>query len=45
VGDATRVTATLGKFNAGELYGLRELMGQRDLRRLKEYEERWHSHR
>ena len=45
VGDATRVTATLGKFNAVELYGLRELMVQRDLRRLKEYESEWnHRH-
>ena len=39
VGDATRVTATMGKFNAVELYGLRELMVQRDVRKLKQYEE------
>lgn len=39
VGDATRVTATMGKFSAVELYGLRELMVQRDLRKLRQYEE------
>lgn len=42
VGDATRVTAVISKkFNAVELYGLRELMVQRDLRRLARYEEEW----
>jgi radical SAM superfamily enzyme YgiQ (UPF0313 family) len=42
VGDATRVTAVISKkFNAVELYGLRELMVQRDLRRLEEYEREW----
>jgi radical SAM superfamily enzyme YgiQ (UPF0313 family) len=39
VGDATRVTATLGKFNKVELYGLRELMVQRDVRGIKAYAE------
>jgi radical SAM superfamily enzyme YgiQ (UPF0313 family) len=42
VGDATRVTAVISKkFNAVELYGLRELMVQRDLKRLAQYEEEW----
>ena len=42
VGDATRVTAVISKkFNAVELYGLRELMVQRDLRRLARYEAEW----
>src|SRR2546426_162767 len=42
VGDATRVTAVISKkFNAVELYGLRELMVLRDLRRLDEYEKEW----
>jgi radical SAM superfamily enzyme YgiQ (UPF0313 family) len=42
VGDATRVTAVISKkFNAVELYGLRELMVLRDLRRLEEYEKEW----
>jgi radical SAM superfamily enzyme YgiQ (UPF0313 family) len=42
VGDATRVTAVISKkFNAVELYGLRELMVQRDLRRLARYEADW----
>src|SRR5437773_1835755 len=39
VGDATRLTAVISKkFNAVEIYGLRELMVQRDLKRLAEYE-------
>lgn len=42
VGDATRVTAVISKkFNAVELYGLRELMVLRDLRRISEYEAEW----
>jgi hypothetical protein len=42
VGDATRVTAVISKkFNAVELYGLRELMVLRDLKRLARYEEEW----
>jgi len=42
VGDATRVTAVISKkFNAVELYGLRELMVQRDLKRLAAYEQEW----
>jgi radical SAM superfamily enzyme YgiQ (UPF0313 family) len=42
VGDATRVTAVISKkFTAVELYGLRELMVQRDLRRLARYEAEW----
>lgn len=46
VGDATRVTAVISKkFNAVELYGLRELMVQRDLRRLAQYEQVWHAER
>jgi anaerobic magnesium-protoporphyrin IX monomethyl ester cyclase len=42
VGDATRVTAVISKkFNAVELYGLRELMVLRDLKRLARYEQEW----
>jgi len=42
VGDATRVTAVISKkFNAVELYGLRELMVLRDLKRLARYEAEW----
>ena len=42
LGDATRVTAVISKkFNAVELYGLRELMVLRDLRRIAEYEAEW----
>ncbi len=42
LGDATRVTAVISKkFNAVELYGLRELMVQRDLKRIAEYEAEW----
>jgi anaerobic magnesium-protoporphyrin IX monomethyl ester cyclase len=42
LGDATRVTAVISKkFNAVELYGLRELMVLRDLKRIDEYEKEW----
>jgi radical SAM superfamily enzyme YgiQ (UPF0313 family) len=42
LGDATRVTAVISrKFNAVELYGLRELMVLRDLRRIDAYEAEW----
>jgi radical SAM superfamily enzyme YgiQ (UPF0313 family) len=42
LGDATRVTAVISKkFNAVELYGLRQLMVQRDLRRIGAYEQEW----
>lgn len=42
LGDATRVTAVISrKFNAVELYGLRELMVMRDLKRIGEYEAEW----
>ncbi|PYQ03548.1 MAG: B12-binding domain-containing radical SAM protein [Acidobacteria bacterium] len=42
VGDATRVTAVISKkFNAVELYGLRELMVLRDLNRIARYEDEW----
>ena len=42
LGDATRVTGNICEnFNAVELYGLRELMVHRDLRRLAEYEAHW----
>jgi anaerobic magnesium-protoporphyrin IX monomethyl ester cyclase len=42
LGDATRVTAVISKkFNAVELYGLRELMVLRDLGRLARYEAEW----
>ena len=42
LGDATRVTAVIcKKFNAVELYGLRELMVLRDLRHIAEYEADW----
>ncbi len=42
LGDATRVTAVISKkFNAVELYGLRELMVQRDLKRIADYEAEW----
>jgi radical SAM superfamily enzyme YgiQ (UPF0313 family) len=39
LGDATKVTAVIAtNFNAVELYGLRELMVNRDYKRLEEYE-------
>ncbi|HEV8616427.1 MAG TPA: radical SAM protein [Methylomirabilota bacterium] len=42
LGDATRVTAVISKkFNAVELYGLRELMVLRDLKRIAAYEAEW----
>ena len=42
LGDATRVTAVISEnFNAVELLGLRELMVNRDLKRINEYEEMW----
>ena len=42
LGDASRVTAVISKkFNAVELYGLRELMMLRDVRRITEYEMEW----
>ena len=42
VGDATRITAVISKkFSAVELYGLRELMVQRDLGRIAAYEADW----
>jgi radical SAM superfamily enzyme YgiQ (UPF0313 family) len=42
LGDATRVTAVISKkFNAVELYGLRELMVLRDLPRIDAYEAEW----
>jgi radical SAM superfamily enzyme YgiQ (UPF0313 family) len=48
LGDATKITAVINKkFNAVELYGLRELMVQRDVRRIDEYEREWnrvHAH-
>jgi len=42
LGDATQVTAVIcKKFNAVELYGLRELMVRRDRRRIAQYEAEW----
>ncbi len=42
LGDATKLTAVISKnFNAVELLGLRELMVNRDLRRINEYEKIW----
>jgi radical SAM superfamily enzyme YgiQ (UPF0313 family) len=42
VGDATRITGTIcKKFNAVELYGLRELMVLRDLKRIAAFEREW----
>ncbi len=39
LGDATKITAVISKnFNAVELLGLRELMVNRDVKRIKEYE-------
>ncbi len=39
LGDATKITAVISKhFNAVELLGLRELMVNRDLRRIEQYE-------
>jgi radical SAM superfamily enzyme YgiQ (UPF0313 family) len=42
LGDATKVTAVISKkFNAVELYGLRELMMNHDLVRIEAYETEW----
>jgi len=42
LGDATKITAVISKkFNAVELYGLREIMVNRDFKRLGEYEDLW----
>jgi radical SAM superfamily enzyme YgiQ (UPF0313 family) len=42
LGDATRITAVISKkFNAVELYGLREMMVHRDRRQIREYEAHW----
>ena len=44
LGDATKVTAVISEqFNAVELYGLRELMVNRDYKRIREYGEKHHS--
>ena len=44
LGDATKITAVIShNFNAVELLGLRELMLQRDVKRIKEYETLWRS--
>ena len=48
LGDATRVTAVISKkFNAVELYGLRELMVLRDVKNIQRFEAEWnrlHAH-
>ena len=42
LGDATRITAVIShNFNAVELLGLRELMVNMDVKRIKEYEQYW----
>ena len=42
LGDATRVTAVISKkFNAVELYGLRELMVLRDVKNIQRFEAEW----
>jgi radical SAM superfamily enzyme YgiQ (UPF0313 family) len=42
LGDATRITAVISEnFNAVELLGLRQLMLNRDLKRINEYEKVW----
>lgn len=42
VGDATKITAVISEnFNAVELLGLRELMVNRDLKHIDEYEQIW----
>lgn len=44
LGDATKITAVISEnFNAVELLGLRELMVNRDLKRIDEYEKVWRS--
>ena len=46
LGDATKITAVISeKFNAVELLGLRELMVNRDLKRINEYEQIWRTNR
>jgi len=46
LGDATKMTAVISKnFNAVELLGLRELMVNRDLKRINEYEQIWQKSR
>ena len=46
LGDATKLTAVISKnFNAVELLGLRELMVNRDLKRISEYEQIWQNSR
>jgi hypothetical protein len=42
LGDATKVTAVISEnFNSVELLGLRELMVERDIRKINEYEREW----
>ncbi|MEC9310107.1 MAG: radical SAM protein [Chloroflexota bacterium] len=42
LGDATRITAVISEnFNAVELLGLRQLMVERDVKRIREYESTW----
>ncbi len=42
LGDATKITAVISaNFNAVELLGLRELMVQKDFKRIDEYEKAW----
>ena len=42
LGDATKITANIcDSFDAVELLGLRELMVQRDLRKIQAYERTW----
>lgn len=44
LGDATKITAVISEnFNAVELLGLRELMIDRNLKRIDAYEKIWHS--
>ncbi|MBI4056637.1 MAG: B12-binding domain-containing radical SAM protein [Elusimicrobia bacterium] len=44
LGDATKITATICEnFNAVDLLGLRELMVNRDIKRIREYEKVWRS--
>ncbi len=45
LGDATKITGVISEnFNAVELLGLRELMVQRDRKRIVEYEKVWRRH-
>ena len=42
LGDATKITAVIAhNFSAVELLGLRELMLQHDVKRIREYEKEW----